>query len=137
MTAAARLLLLLSCLGLAGLFGCAAAPVAAAGAAAGVWAYDQQNHSGGEITLAHTPDRVYAAAEQIAHERGFDVVAVPGSQRVECTVDDAVVSFTVFVVPGADNVARLRVYAREALRARADLAKDLALQVQLRLDAGR
>ncbi|TAH38638.1 MAG: hypothetical protein EYC70_04495 [Planctomycetota bacterium] len=126
----AILVLALSC-------ACAAAPAAGAGAAAGVWAYDQYSDAGGEIVLAHPPDSVYAAAEAVARARGMNVNPVPGSQRVECTVDKAEVSFTVIVVPGADNVARLRVYAREPLRARGDLARDLALQVQLRLDPAR
>lgn len=109
------------------------AAVAGAGAAAGALAYEEHQAASDESVLAYPPERVYAAAEEVAAIRGTWVRAHPRAWRVECQVDRADVSIVVLVVPGAENVARLRVSAREGLRGRDDVARDVALGIRLRL----
>lgn len=104
--------------------------VAAAGAAIGIWIYDEQTDNGGEIILRHPPETVYRTTEQIARANGTEVETYPGSYRVQCQVEDAEVSFETFIVAGDETVSRLRVTAQALLRGRKELARDLALQVQ-------
>ena len=112
---------------------CAVAPFAAA-AAIGIWVYDENNDYAGQIVISHSPEAVYAMCETVARARGTEVVTVPGSMRVECEVDNADVVMQTFIVPGEENVAELKVRAISTLEGRAELARDLALDVQNRLD---
>ncbi|MFQ5748603.1 MAG: hypothetical protein ACE5H3_03995 [Planctomycetota bacterium] len=115
------------------LLSCAPALLLGTGAAAGAWGYDEHTKDGGEIVLSSSPEKVYEAAIAVARQRGYDVMTSDGAMRVECEVDDADVVFQIFVIPENDDVARLRVTAKELLVGREELAKDLGLQVQNRL----
>ncbi len=113
---------------------CAVALVGA-GAAVGIWAYDENSKESGEIVLPYPPEQVFAAAHQVADARGSEVVAIRGSMRIECEVEGASVIFQVLMVPDRHDVARLKVRATSVmgLRGHSELAKDLAMSVEDRL----
>jgi len=115
------------------LLSCAPALLLGTGAAGGAWAYDRHTNDGGEIVLTSSPEKVYEAAIAVARKRGYDVMTSDGAMRVECEVDDADVVFQIFVIPEEDDVARLRVTAKELMVGREELAKELGQQVQNRL----
>lgn len=112
--------------------GCAVALVGA-GAAVGIWAYDEHSNDGGEIVVGHPPERVYDEAVFVLQARGSEVTTSPGALRVTGEVEDSDVTMQVFLVPGNENVARLKVTARSLLKGEPELAKSLGLDVQQRL----
>ncbi|HEX9794109.1 MAG TPA: hypothetical protein VGC54_09025 [Planctomycetota bacterium] len=106
--------------------------VVGAGAAAGIWAHDEYSDSSGEIVLGASPEEIFMAANAVATERGVKIKRFPEEMRVEFTMlEPAVdVSMVVIVVPDSENAGLLRVRATEILRGRAEIARELALEVQ-------
>lgn len=129
MSIAARVLVL----SLLALIPSCAAALVGAGVAVGAWAYDENADDGGTIVLPHRPEVVFRVAEQVARERGSEIVAVPASRRIECTVDGTSVRIQALEIMDKPDVCELKVRARTLWRGRADLAEDLALAIQNRL----
>jgi len=105
-----------------------------AGAAVGAWAMDQNSDESGSIILPYKSDMVFGAAQRVAHRRGTDVVAIRGSMRLEFTVANVDVIMQVLHVADNREVCQLKVRARELIRARGDLAADLAASVESELE---
>ena len=98
-------------------------------------AYDEHTDDGGEIVLGHTPERVYDEAVYVAQMRGTEVTPAPGAMRVSADFDGTDVSMQVFLVPGNEKVARLKVTARSTFKGEPDVAKSVAEDIQRRLDS--
>lgn len=112
--------------------------VGAVGGLVGVWVYDDFTDDRGEIMLAASPERVFAAAESLVGARPDteDLAVVRSSFRITFKDVKSKVHYqiTVMIVPGAPDYATLRVYAAErGVRGRSDLAKALADEIAARV----
>ncbi|MBC8329255.1 MAG: hypothetical protein H8E31_10965 [Planctomycetes bacterium] len=110
------------------------AALVGAGVALGVWAHDENSDDGGTIVLPHQPDVVLRVAEAVAQERGTEIDLKRGSRRIEFVIDDVNVKIHVLEIMGRPDVAELKIRARSLWRSRGDLAEDLAVTIQDRLE---
>ena len=107
--------------------------IPAASAAAGAWSYHEYSNESGEIILAGTADDVFRAAESVARARGTNVESLYASKRILFDIEPSSVKIQVIMIPNVEGVVQLRVSAWELVRGRADLAKEIAEDIRVRL----
>ncbi len=114
-----------------------AAPIVllGAGAAVGIWTYDDFTNDRGQIIIHAPADELYLVAKSVVESRpnAKDFVHTAGSMRIEFMEDKSDVSVQVLLMPETPDFATLKVYAAElGIRGRADLAQDIAEDINSR-----
>ena len=104
---------------------CELIPFAAA-AAVGIWSYDEYSDEGGNIVVETTPARTWDAAKSIARARGEEVEIAEAPMRIRCRIDDADVLIRVMMFERTQELAEIKVSARQLVRGRADIARNVA-----------
>jgi hypothetical protein len=104
---------------------CVLIPFAAA-AAVGIWSYDEYSDEGGNIVVETTPARTWDAAKSIARARGEEVEIAEAPMRIRCRIDEADVLIRVVMFERTQELAEIKVSARQLVRGRADIARNVA-----------
>jgi hypothetical protein len=124
---------LLPILAITSIFGsCALVPYAAA-AAVGIWSYDEYSDEGGEIVVETTPARAWEAAKGVARSRGTDLEIAEAPRRITCRIDEADILIEVLPFQRTLELAEIKVSARQLIRGRADIARNIAADIAAKL----
>ena len=114
-----------------------AAPIVllGAGAAVGIWTYDDFTNDRGQMIVHAPADELYRVAKSTVESRpnAKNFTATDGTMRIEFFEDKANVSVQILLMPETPEFATLKVYASElSIRGRADLAQEIAEQINSR-----
>jgi len=104
---------------------CVLIPFAAA-AAVGIWSYDEYSDEGGNIVVETTPARTWDAAKSIARAAGEEVEIAEAPMRIRCRIDEADVLIRGVMFERTQELAEIKVSARQLVRGRADIARNVA-----------
>lgn len=104
---------------------CALAPFAAA-AAVGIWSYDEYSDEGGRIVVETNPARAWDAAKKVARSRGTELEIAEAPRRLKCRIDEADILIRVLPFQNTLELAEIKVSARQLIRGRSDIARDIA-----------
>ena len=124
---------LLSLIAITSILGsCALAPFAAA-AAVGIWSYEEYSDEGGKIVVETTPAKAWEAAQRVARSRGTEIEIADAPMRITCRIDEADILIRVVMFERSRELAEIKVSARQLIRGRADIARNIAEEIAEKL----
>lgn len=114
-----------------------AAPIVllGAGAAAGIWTYDDFTNDRGQMIVHAPANELFLVAKSVVEARpnAKNFTSTSGSMRIEFFEDKSDVSVQIMLMPETPDFATLKVYAAElGIRGRADLAQAVAEDINSR-----
>ncbi len=80
-----------------------------------------------------TPGRAWEAAKAVARARGEEVEIAEAPMRISCRIDESEVLIRVVMFERTQELAEIKVSARQLVRGRADIARDVAESIADRL----